>query len=124
MPPWNIEEVVEKSEEGAIVNEMTEKRYASSYRSEPGSGVVEMGDSRWGDKPGDEGVHRKRCRRADFCWLLSQSIKTLKKANGMKRIEDSMYIEAHTRSWLSGLERDPGQDPETTMFGGTYIGVE
>jgi len=42
----------------------------------------------------------------DFCWLLSRSAKTLEKAKGIKRIKDSMYTEAHTRPWLSGLERD------------------
>ena len=30
----------------------------------------------------------------------------------MKKIKGSMYIEAHTRPWLSGLERDPGQEGE------------
>ena len=43
----------------------------------------------------------------DFCWLLSRSTKTLENAKGIKRIKDSMYTEAHTRPWLSGLERDP-----------------
>jgi len=43
----------------------------------------------------------------DFCWLLSRSAKTLEKAKGIKRIKDSIYTEAHTRPWLSGLERDP-----------------
>ena len=49
----------------SIVNEMMEERYTESY--EPGSGAVEMGDSRWGNEPGDEGIHRKRGRCTEFC---------------------------------------------------------
>ena len=49
-------------------------------------------------------------------------MKTLEKANGIKRVEDIVCIEAHTRPWLPGLERDPGQDRETRIFCETYLG--
>ena len=48
--------------------------------------------------------------RTDFRWLLNLLAKTLESANGMKRTEESIYIEARTRPRLCGLERDLGQD--------------